>query len=100
MGAGDLATHLGVAASSLSGTLRRLEGLGLIRRQGASADRRRVGLTLTEAGEMALSGASVLNPERLEALLAFMPPDTRRRAVEGLSLLAQAASAYMNERQP
>jgi DNA-binding MarR family transcriptional regulator len=100
MGAGDLASHLGVAASTLSGALRRLEGLGLVQRQAFAVDRRRVGLTLTEAGERALSEASVLNPERLAVLLAAMPSDTRQWAVEGLSLLAQAATALMNERHP
>src|SRR5687767_6773660 len=48
--AGQLAAHLGVVPSTLSEALRRLEGLGYLRRDRRTGDRRRVELRLTEAG--------------------------------------------------
>lgn len=100
VGVGELATHLGVAASTLSGALRRLEGLGLVQRRPQDSDRRRVGLTLTESGEAARAEASVLDTARLEALLEGLTPDQRREAARGIALLAQAAVALMHGAPP
>src|SRR5687768_4290131 len=49
IGAGDLARHLGVAASTLSATLKRLAGEGLIE-DAPAADGRRRALRLTDRG--------------------------------------------------
>ena len=89
-----LARHLGIAASTLSAALARLEGQGMIALSPDPADARRRRIVLTEAGGAALAAGSVLDPARLAAVLAGMTDEARRQAVEGLALLAAAARAY------
>jgi DNA-binding MarR family transcriptional regulator len=60
------------------------------------ARRRRVRLTAT--GRAALAAGSVLDPARLAAVLGGMGADERRRAVDGLGLLAAAARTWREER--
>ena len=91
--AGQLAAHLGVVPSTLSEALRRLEGLGYLRRDRRTGDRRRVELRLTEAGAEAMAHTSVLDGTLVGRLLAKLRPDERKRAVAGLALLAKAARA-------
>jgi DNA-binding MarR family transcriptional regulator len=67
-----LASHLGVAPSTLS-------------------DRRQRELRLTARGAEAISSTSVLDAERVEAVLSKLKPDERKAAVRGLALLAKAA---------
>lgn len=86
-----LARHLGIGRSTLSAALARLEGLGLIATERDGSDARRKKVTLTKAGRAAISESSVLDAERVAALLAAMAPEERRRGVEGLKLLAAAA---------
>lgn len=90
-GAGALARHLGVASSSLSAMLKRLAKLGLVEDL-PTTDARRRRLRLTPAGSDTLSQDSVLDPDRVETLLNRLDPEQRRRAVDGLNLLAQAAN--------
>lgn len=90
-GAAALARHLGIAASTLSAALARLEAQGMVRLDGDPADARRRVIRLTDAGREKLASESVLDPERLAALLALMPAADRRRAVAGLNALAAAA---------
>jgi DNA-binding MarR family transcriptional regulator len=89
-----LARHLGVARSTLSAALSRLSAAGLLTIDGHSADQRRRIVRLTPSGREAISQSSVLDPHRVSALLAAMGTEERRRAVEGLKLLAAAARAY------
>jgi DNA-binding MarR family transcriptional regulator len=89
-----LARHLGVAPSTLSAALARLEGQGLLTLDPHAADARRRRVRLTEAGREALAAGSVLDPQRLAAVLALMRPQARRRAVEGLTALAAAARKF------
>lgn len=86
-----LARHLGIGRSSLSAALARLQGLGLVATERDRTDARRKCVRLTEAGRAAVSASSVLDAERVAALLAKMPAGERRRGVEGLKLLAAAA---------
>ena len=51
-------------------------------------------MRLTEAGREALAANSVLDPERLGTVLAGMGAGERRKAVEGLKLLAAAARKF------
>lgn len=88
---GRLARHLGIASSSLSPLLGRLEGRGLLSRAPRTGDRRIHELRLTAAGERAMVETSALDPERVRAVLARLPAAVRRRALEGLRLLADAA---------
>lgn len=88
---GELALHMDVTPSTMSIAARRLVRQGYIRRQRDPADRRRVLLRLTEAGVRVKSQKSVLDPERVEALLDQLDPGERDDALRGLSLLAEAA---------
>lgn len=90
-GPAELARHLGIGRSTLSAALARLEGLGLIATERDAADARRKCVRLTDAGRAAVSESSVLDAERVAALLAAMAPEEQRRGVEGLKLLAAAA---------
>lgn len=93
-GPAALARHLGVAPSTLSAALARLAGQGLLALDEDEADARRRRVRLTGAGRDALVAASVLDPNRLATVLAGMGASDRRKAVEGLTLLAAAARSY------
>jgi DNA-binding MarR family transcriptional regulator len=86
-----LARHLGIAPSSLSAALSRLEGLGMIAVETDPDDARGRLIRLTAKGKEAFVSASVLEPARVAALLASMDADSRRKAVDGLALLGTAA---------
>lgn len=86
-----LARHLGVAASTLSATISRLEKLGYLSSTPAANDKRQRELKLTARGAEAISATSVLNAEKVGALMKKLTPDERRAAVKGLALLARAA---------
>jgi len=92
-----LARHLGIARSTLSAALARLEGLGLIETQADAGDARRKRILLTAEGRRAIAESSVLDAQRVAALLGAMPEEERRRGVEGLRLLADAARRMREE---
>lgn len=99
----ELARHMGVTAATMSVTIDRLEKKGYVIRLRDTADRRRVHLRLTSAGVRVRSASSVLDPPRVEALVARLSDDERERAVMGLELLARAAREQMEQqsrRQP
>ncbi len=87
-----LAEHLGVAASTLSEGIDPLVERGLVRRDRDPADRRRVHYRLTDEGEAALDEGSPLSTEALSEVLDGLHEDDRRRAVEGLEILATACA--------
>ena len=87
----DLARHLGVTAATMSLALDRLERKGYVARMRDLADRRRVHVRLTAAGVRVRSASSVLDPPRVEALLARLTDEQREAAIRGLALLASAA---------
>lgn len=89
----DLARHLGIGAPTMSATLQRLERLGYVARQPRSRTESTRALSLTDAGRQAMQAASVLDSERLARLLAELAPRDRKRAVDGLRLLARAAAS-------
>jgi len=86
-----LAKHLGVAASTLSATISRLEKLGYLSSTPAENDKRQRELRLTARGAAAIAGTSVLNTERVRALMKELSDEEREAAVYGLRLLAGAA---------
>lgn len=86
-----LARHLGIARSTLSAALARLEGMGLVGIESDPGDARRRRICLTSNGREAVASGSVLEPARVAALLDTLAPDDRRAAVRGLTLLAGAA---------
>jgi len=85
-----LAAHMGVGASTLSAAIRRLARLGYLHRGQSSHDRRAAALTLTAQGSKAMAATSVLDSERVGALLSELTVSERRRALDGLELLAKA----------
>lgn len=91
----ELADHLGVTPSTMSLTLSRLQRDGLIRRERDPDDRRVVNVRLTPEGERMRQATASLDPDRVDALLRVLRPEDRRRAVDGLALLAEAADALV-----
>ena len=87
----DLAGHMGVTAATMSLSIDRLERKGYVVRLKDAKDRRRVHVRLTTAGVRVREASSVLDPARVEALVARLSEEERTRAIEGLGLLADAA---------
>ena len=92
----ELARHMGVTAGTMSIAIDRLERRGYVVRLKDAKDRRRVHVRLTTAGVRVREATSVLDPQRVEALIARLRDDERTRAVEGLALLARAAQDQMH----
>jgi DNA-binding MarR family transcriptional regulator len=86
-----LAGHLGVAASTLSAAISRLNSLGYLTSKPARSDKRQRELRLTPRGVEAIASTSVLDAKRVAQLLNRLDPDDRAAGVRGLQLLAQAA---------
>jgi DNA-binding MarR family transcriptional regulator len=93
----DLAGHMGVTAATMSLAIDRLERKGYVVRLKDAKDRRRVHVRLTTAGVRVREASSVLDPVRVEALVARLGDAERERAIEGLGLLARAAQEQMHE---
>jgi len=96
----ELAAHLGVVPSTLSAAIARLSELGYLTSEPNETDRRKRELRLTARGAEAIAGTSVLDAERVKALLNKLRPDERKAAVRGLALLAQAARRLNGKREP
>ena len=96
---GGLARHMGVTPSTMSLAVDRLERDGYVARRPDPADGRRVGLTLTPAGTRIRDANSVLDAERVRAMLKRLSPGDRPRALEGLALLAEAARQEMGNKR-
>jgi DNA-binding MarR family transcriptional regulator len=93
----ELARHMGVTAATMSIAIDRLERQGYVVRLRDTADRRRVHLRLTSAGVRVRAASSVLDPPRVEQLVARLGDDDRERALVGLELLAKAAQEQMEQ---
>jgi len=92
---GELAEHLGVTASTMSLTLKRLEEVGYIRRDRDPSDRRVTNVRLTEAGARVRDAQTLLDPERVARMLMTLGPAQRADAVRGLRLLVDAADTFV-----
>src|SRR5215213_6764814 len=77
-----LATHLGVAPSTLSASIARLAELGYLTSEPNETDRRKRELRLTNRGAEAIGSTSVLNAERVQALLNQLKPNERKTAIQ------------------
>lgn len=86
----NLARHLGRAKSTLSAALKKLEALGLIVLDRPGNDARRRLLRITPAGRDCISRTSVLETDRLMAILKTLTKADQQAAVHGLQLLAGA----------
>lgn len=88
----SLASHMGLAVSTMSEAIGRLQTHGYVSKQIRTArDRRHVALTLTTKGKDAVLATAVLEPPRLAAMLKRLSVVQRRQAVAGLLLLASAS---------
>jgi DNA-binding MarR family transcriptional regulator len=87
----DLARHMSVAKSTLSEALAGLEERGFVLRGSSEQDGRGASVRRTRRGTEAMSGASVLESDRLRGVLAALSPDELQCAIEGLELIARAA---------
>src|SRR5689334_3048398 len=87
----DLSRHMGVTAGTMSVAIDRLERKGYVVRLRDAADRRKVHVRLTTAGVRVREASSVLDPARVEMMVARLSDHDRVRAIEGLALLARAA---------
>ena len=93
----DLAAHMGVTSATMSLSIDRLERKGYVVRLKDATDRRRVHVRLTTAGVRVREASSVLDAERVAALVARLTDEERTRAIDGLALLASAAQEQMHE---
>jgi DNA-binding MarR family transcriptional regulator len=91
----DLADHMGVTVATMSLAIDRLEQKRLVRRERDAADRRRVLVRVTADGMRLREAKSVLDPVRVEQVLAHLTPHDRAKALDGLALLARASAAHM-----
>jgi DNA-binding MarR family transcriptional regulator len=92
---GDLAAHLGVRASTLTAAIDKLEKAGYVERRQEASDRRVTMLTLTEKGAAARAATSVLDQDRVAAILSRLSKKDKTVALAGLELLASASRALM-----
>jgi MarR family transcriptional regulator, organic hydroperoxide resistance regulator len=92
---GELATHLGVRASTLSAAIDRLEKFGYVERLQQARDRRVVMLCLTQKGAAARAATSVLDQDRVAAILSRLTKKNRAAALAGLEILAKASRDFM-----
>lgn len=96
---GGLARHMGVTPSTMSLAVDRLVRASYVERRRDSADGRRVGLTLTPAGAHIRDANSVLDPDRVRAMLKPLDPAARAQALAGLAFLAEAAQQEMENKR-
>ena len=87
----DLAQAMGVAMPTMSLSVDRVEGLGLVKRERDPADGRRVTLRLTEAGLRLARSRSLLDPARVRALLAGLTSAERTAGIDAFVTFARAA---------
>jgi DNA-binding MarR family transcriptional regulator len=95
MSLSELADCIGLALPSMSKTVDGLVRRGLVSRVPSTDDRRRVVLTLTEAGEQAFETARQATRSRIAAMLAVIPPEDRDSVLHAVDLLRQI---FMSER--
>jgi DNA-binding MarR family transcriptional regulator len=87
----QLAKHLGLAASTLSAAISRLATLGYVSLDRAIKDGRAIDLRLTAKGAAAMQASSVLDANLVEKMLARLSSAERKRALDGITLLAKGA---------
>ncbi|HST24557.1 MAG TPA: MarR family transcriptional regulator [Gaiellaceae bacterium] len=98
--AAELARRAGVSGPAVSQLVASLEGAGWIERSPLSEDRRQQALSLTGAGEVVLTSASVLLRERIGPLLAELPPPEIDALDRLLGLLESTLAGTPPPRRP
>jgi DNA-binding MarR family transcriptional regulator len=87
----ELGRHLGIGKPTMSAALQQLEKPGYIVRGSRSRSSPARQLQLTELGQQALQSTSVLDTNRVTALLQSLSAGERTQALRGLQLLARGA---------
>lgn len=95
----QLATHIGVTASTMSIAVDRLVRQGYVVRARAESDGRVRHVRLTAAGERLRNAQKVLEPRLVRAMLSRLSAADRRDALRGLELLGTAAREQAKERR-
>jgi DNA-binding MarR family transcriptional regulator len=87
---GRLGRLLGIAPSTLTRNLARIEESGLVRRSNDEEDGRAVQVELTDRGRRTVARLEAMEDAFAERVLARLEPGARARALEGLSALLDA----------
>lgn len=90
---GRLGTLLGIAPSTLTRNLTRLEEAGLVRRSSDEEDGRAAQVELTDKGRRARLRLEAMEDEFAERVLDRLSPAAREQALDGLSALLEAVRA-------
>jgi DNA-binding MarR family transcriptional regulator len=90
---GRLGKLLGIAPSTLTRNLTRLEQAGLVRRTSDQEDGRAAQVELTEKGRRIRLRLEAMEDEFARRVLERLSPESRERALEGLSALLEAVRA-------
>jgi DNA-binding MarR family transcriptional regulator len=100
--AGELASRLGVSATSLTRVLDRLEKRKLVERARDRLDRRRIAIILLPRGRRLLEAVSVLEGTAIHKAVEDLRVDERRQLVALLGRLIELARVHAVEgqRQP
>lgn len=93
----ELAEHMGVTPSTMSLATKRLIRQGFVTRERDARDRRVIRLRLSPAGARVKERQSVLDPDRVAAVLDRLTEEDRAAALHGLRLLARASGEAMTE---
>jgi MarR family transcriptional regulator, organic hydroperoxide resistance regulator len=94
----DLARHMGVTASTMSLHVERLVRRGYVLRERDTRDARRLRLRISASGARIREANSVLDPERVRAMLSRLSAAERVAGVRGLEILARAANQQVEEK--
>ncbi len=87
---GRLGQLLGIAPSTLTRNLARVEEQGLVRRSSDASDGRAFQIELTDKGRRAAAQLETLEDGFAERVLGRLSPEVRKRALEGLGDLLEA----------
>jgi DNA-binding MarR family transcriptional regulator len=90
---GRLGKLLGIAPSTLTRNLARLEEAGLVRRASDEEDGRAAQVELTEKGRRIRLRLEAMEDEFAERVLARLSPPAREQALDGLASLLEAVRA-------
>lgn len=91
----ELAGHMGVTVATMSLAIDRLERRAYVRRGRDPADGRRVLVRATLSGIRLREAKSVLDPVRVEQVLARLSSSNRETVLKSLQHLAQASDAHI-----
>ena len=94
----DLARHMGVTPSTMSLHVERLVRRGYVLRGRDKRDARRLRLRISASGARIREANSVLDPERVRAMLSRLSAAERAEGVRGLAILAKAANEQVEEK--